>query len=105
MALELKPRQILTTKLAMTPQLQLAIKLLQLSRLELVGTIQQELTENPVLEKVEEPAGEKSDADWQSYFEYYSPRQATGSETEVKDSTGFETYTSSKLSLTEHLLR
>ena len=35
----------------MTPQLQQAIKLLQLSRLELVNTIQQELVENPVLEE------------------------------------------------------
>ena len=37
--------------LVMTPQLQQAIKLLQLSRLELVSTIQQELETNPVLEE------------------------------------------------------
>ena len=35
----------------MTPQLQQAIKLLQLNRLELVGLVQQELEENPVLEE------------------------------------------------------
>jgi RNA polymerase sigma-54 factor len=46
--LELK----LSQKLIMTPQLQQAIKLLQLSRLELVQSIAQELTENPVLEEL-----------------------------------------------------
>jgi RNA polymerase sigma-54 factor len=42
----------LSQKLIMTPQLQQAIKLLQLSRLELVQSVAQELTENPVLEEV-----------------------------------------------------
>jgi len=51
MALELKQTVKLTQSLVMTPQLQQAIKLLQLSRLELVNTIQQELVENPVLEE------------------------------------------------------
>lgn len=41
----------LSTQLTMTPQLQQAIKLLQLSRLELNDQIQQELMENPVLEE------------------------------------------------------
>lgn len=40
--------------LVMTPQLQQAIKLLQLSRLELADAIQAELTENPVLEEAHE---------------------------------------------------
>ncbi len=38
-------------QLRMTQQLQQAIKLLQLSRLELIDTIQEELTENPTLEE------------------------------------------------------
>jgi len=42
----------LAQKLVMTPQLQQAIKLLQLSRMELEQTIQQEIMENPVLEDV-----------------------------------------------------
>jgi RNA polymerase sigma-54 factor len=42
----------LSQKLIMTPQLQQAIKLLQLSRLELVQSVAQELTENPVLEEL-----------------------------------------------------
>ena len=61
--LELK----LSQKLIMTPQLQQAIKLLQLSRLELVQSVAQELTENPVLEELspestEEPEGEGDSA-------------------------------------------
>ncbi|HEX9020988.1 MAG TPA: RNA polymerase factor sigma-54 [Nitrospirota bacterium] len=48
--LELKLQQ----KLIMTPQLQQAIKLLQLSRLELVQSVSQELIENPVLEEAPE---------------------------------------------------
>ena len=51
MALELKQQVKLTQQLVMTPQLQQAIKLLQLSRMELVGLVQQELQENPVLEE------------------------------------------------------
>ena len=51
MGLELKQNLRLSQQLVMTPQLQQAIKLLQLSRLELVNTIQQELVENPVLEE------------------------------------------------------
>jgi RNA polymerase sigma-54 factor len=56
--LELKLQQ----KLIMTPQLQQAIKLLQLSRLDLLDTINQEMEENPLLEEVtsdEDPEAEK----------------------------------------------
>jgi RNA polymerase sigma-54 factor len=51
MAIELKQQLKLTQQLVMTPQLQQAIKLLQLSRLELVDVVQQELQENPILEE------------------------------------------------------
>ena len=51
MGLELKQSLRLTQQLIMTPQLQQAIKLLQLSRLELAEVIQAELNENPVLEE------------------------------------------------------
>ena len=51
MVIELKQQLRLTQQLVMTPQLQQAIKLLQLNRLELVGLVQQELEENPVLEE------------------------------------------------------
>ena len=52
MALDLRQTVKLSQQLVMTPQLQQAIKLLQLSRLELADTIVQELTENPVLEEI-----------------------------------------------------
>jgi RNA polymerase sigma-54 factor len=54
MAIELRQQLKLSQQLVMTPQLQMAIKLLQLSRLELVDTIRQELEENPALEEVQE---------------------------------------------------
>jgi RNA polymerase sigma-54 factor len=52
MAFELRQNLKLAQQLVMTPQLQQAIKLLQLSRLELVDMIQQEMEENPLLEEV-----------------------------------------------------
>jgi len=52
MAFELKQNLKLTQQLVMTPQLQQAIKLLQLSRLELVDIISQEMEENPLLEEI-----------------------------------------------------
>jgi RNA polymerase sigma-54 factor len=59
MALELRQQLKLSQQLVMTPQLQQAIKLLQLSRLELVNVVQQELVENPVLEEsLEEDNGD-----------------------------------------------
>ncbi len=51
MALELRQQLKLSQQLVMTPQLQQAIRLLQLSRLELVETVQRELLENPFLEE------------------------------------------------------
>jgi len=67
MAIELKQQLRLSQQLVMTPQLQQAIKLLQLNRLELVGLVQQELEENPVLEEAadgdEDEAEETSDAE------------------------------------------
>jgi RNA polymerase sigma-54 factor len=54
MALELKLAPKLTQQLVITPQLQQAIKLLQLTRLELVDMISQEMKENPLLEEEEE---------------------------------------------------
>ncbi|HWP57215.1 MAG TPA: RNA polymerase factor sigma-54 [Candidatus Acidoferrales bacterium] len=51
MALEIRQVQRLAQQLVMTPQLQQAIKLLQLSRVELEDLISQELQENPALEE------------------------------------------------------
>ncbi|HOV87682.1 MAG TPA: RNA polymerase factor sigma-54 [Syntrophobacteraceae bacterium] len=95
-ALELKQQLKLTQQLIMTPQLQQAIKLLQLSRLELLETIHQELETNPLLEEIQEenfeaeeveaegsPVEEaysevevaekiREDFDWESYLEEYN---------------------------------
>lgn len=51
MVMEMRLSQKLAMQLVMTPQLQQAIKLLQLSRMELMDTISQEMVENPVLEE------------------------------------------------------
>jgi RNA polymerase sigma-54 factor len=58
MGLELKQHLKMTQQLVMTPQLQQAIKLLQLSRMELVDLIRTEMTENPLLEGADEPEEE-----------------------------------------------
>ena len=62
MAFELRQNLKLTQQLIMTPQLQQAIKLLQMSRLDLVDMVNQEMEENPLLEEVtsdEDPEVEK----------------------------------------------
>lgn len=95
MAVDLKLSMKLGQQMVMTPQLQAAIKLLQMNRLELSETIQSELLENPLLEesselseldqkkaevereaasseKVEEVQPEKNEAtdfDWDAYLE------------------------------------
>ena len=50
MSIEIKQQLKLSQQLVMTPQLQQAIKLLQLSRMELSELVREELMENPVLE-------------------------------------------------------
>ena len=44
----------MSQRLVMTPMLQQAIKLLQMSRLELVDMVKQEMLENPVLDEIED---------------------------------------------------
>src|SRR5260221_11267515 len=63
MALEQRLSVRMSQRLIMTPSLQQAIKLLQMSKLELVDEIQQELNENPVLEEAleEGPAAERAE--------------------------------------------
>lgn len=51
MAFDLKQSLKLSQQLLMTPQLQQAIKLLQLSRVELVDFVTEQLAENPILEE------------------------------------------------------
>ncbi len=54
MALEIKQSLKLSQQLVMTPQLQQAIKLLQLNRMELQEVVTQEMMENPILEEIAE---------------------------------------------------
>ena len=51
MAFELRQQLKLSQQLVMTPQLQQAIKLLQLNRLELAQHCTNEMLENPLLEE------------------------------------------------------
>ena len=66
MALELRQQLKLAQQLVMTPQLQQAIKLLQLSRVELLETVQQEMLDNPFLEEL---SGDESSSDQASQTE------------------------------------
>ncbi len=54
MSMELKQHLKMTQQLVMTPQLQQAIKLLQLSRMELVDLVRTEMNENPLLDGADE---------------------------------------------------
>ena len=91
MALETRLLQKLAQQLVMTPQLQQAIKLLQLSHIDLEDLISQELEENPALEETvpeeegatdEQKKPDKTDelaasdkigsVDWQDYLESHS---------------------------------
>src|SRR5215217_12327 len=59
MAMEMRQELKLSQQLVMTPQLQQAIKLLQLSRMELVDMVRDEMLENPILEDVVESSSEQ----------------------------------------------
>jgi RNA polymerase sigma-54 factor len=59
MSMEIKQHLKLSQQLVMTPQLQQAIKLLQLSRIELADVVREELLENPVLEDSVDLASEQ----------------------------------------------
>ena len=126
MAFELKQTMKLAQQLVMTPQLQQAIKLLQLSRLELVNLASQELQENPLLEESsvvdmeksllegerekdrgpEEVKGELEgvkDINWDEYmqnYEYY-PRPMPPKEDPGR---GVEATLTKKTSLVDHLV-
>src|SRR4030067_2776796 len=83
MALELRQSLKLTQHRVMTPQLQQAIKWLQLSRLELQQAVREELEVTPVLEEdVEGEPEERAEAEAETETE----REASSSETEPDSS-------------------
>ena len=131
MGLEIKQSLALRQSLAITPQLQQAIKLLQLNHLELLEQVQQEMLENPTLEEVpgtntdmtsdveralEHRAAEDSrdtaeqnnnqaeDIDWAKVIEGFqdSPRQPKGS-LGMDELPPIETNLVASSSLPEHL--
>ncbi len=92
MALEIKQELRLSQQLVMTPQLQQAIKLLQLSRLELAGVVEQELQENPVLEETQDVEEERSSAQ-AAEAQLGSAGEAERSETAAAEQSGDATVT------------
>lgn len=127
MAVGLKQSLNLSQTLRMTPQLQQAIKLLQLSRMELETAVRKELEENPVLEEFAESPGEDGSAqeanaaeesaersqdqdpqkqdefDWESYLEpTYKPMQnMAGGTDEIMN---YENLISTTATLYDHLM-
>jgi RNA polymerase sigma-54 factor len=130
MALQLKQSLKLSQQLIMTPQLQQAIKLLQLSRLELLETITTEMETNPLLEEqpteetgeekvfeptiqrledvvkettAKEPVREREDVDWESYVSEYNTGWAE-TPYEDRELPSFESMTANKTNLCSHLM-
>lgn len=104
---QLEMRQ--TQKLLMTPQLQQAIKLLQLPALELNLFLQQSILENPMLEMNEEAEGEvesleqHEDAEFDLEWEQYLHQGDGGYSRGITGKTSFEHYTAGTLSLPQLL--
>ena len=128
MAIEMRLDLKLAQKLVMTPQLQQAIKLLQLSRLELSQMVYQEMLENPVLEdssiEVEPDEGEarlKEEAEsvtegeteqtidvfdmkWDNYLDEDEERhEANVYSDSEEEKPSYEQTLSSRLGLADHL--
>jgi len=127
MALEIRQSLKLAQQPIMTPQLQQAIKLLQLSRMELMDLIRQEQEENPVLEEITEPSVEAEPPSVP--YETIPARSTTGKEKreeetalppgdwrvedyswgaresgETEDRPPFENFLTKKTTLSDHLL-
>ncbi len=112
MALELKQQLKLSQQLIMTPQLQQAIKLLQLSRLELQEYIETELQQNPLLETDITRLKEETPEDvaqrkelkqrWDAYLETYGQDNVPYYEDDERPS--FESTTSKPEGLMDHLV-
>jgi RNA polymerase sigma-54 factor len=92
MALELKQQLRLSQQLIMTPQLQQAIKLLQLSRLELLDTIHQELETNPLLEEGQEELPTEQDSELESITTEETPFQEVQLSEKMREDFDWEGY-------------
>ncbi len=124
MAIEMRLDLKLAQKLVMTPQLQQAIKLLQLSRLEMSQVVYQEMLENPVLEDAnleadqedaevktddervegeEQRAVDLFDLKWDSYMDGDDNSGDVAYFPEDDEKPSYEQTLSSKVGLSEHL--
>jgi RNA polymerase sigma-54 factor len=127
MPIEIRQSLKLTQQPIMTPQLQQAIRLLQLSRMELMDLVRQEEEENPILEEVVDPAAatERAETNLESLAsspaedkeardgEIYIPPIDWRSEGFSRGSKGaaedddrptFESFLTKKATLSDHLL-
>lgn len=126
MALNQKLSLKQTAELRMTPQLQQAIKLLQLSRMELENAIRKEIDENPVLEEVsdspEKVSAETVEAapdtnptvdrdptkqdefDWESYVENQNKPSPIGHAGDHDEIMNYENIISAQQSLIDYLM-
>src|SRR6185312_12120655 len=129
MALEQKLSLRLSQKLVMTPSLQQAIKLLQMTRMELDTLLTQELVENPILEEATEAESAEEEApreeapqeqpattetldhaesmeniDLDAYFGDYWEGSGTSSMMEERDEPPIENSLSREPDLYDHLL-
>lgn len=132
MAVKMSPglKQAQTQSLAMTPQLQQAIKLLTLTHLEMTNVIAEEMVENPMLEEmggendVELPSDEtreatsedfseapmmkeKDDFDWDSYADSFNSNSSTPNmaapSSDPDEMPNYENIVSRSMTLAEHL--
>ena len=134
MGLEQKLQLRMQQQLVMTPQLQQAIKLLQLNHLELSELVGQEIVENPVLEEeaegrtdsmtelqqadqkptTDDPNGEstveadrdRTEIDWERYLEGSNsgPTAGPGIQRGSDDLPGYEQTLTRGITLAEHLM-
>jgi RNA polymerase sigma-54 factor len=125
MGFSLKQSMKLSQQLRMTPQLQQAIKMLQLSKMELETAIRKELNENPLLEemidtvegdpgeemkmnsgntdsdnKVEQDPTKQDEFDWENYSDQSSPKSQSGQ----LEAINYDNFISREEDLHDHLV-
>jgi RNA polymerase sigma-54 factor len=107
-----------TQKLIMTPELRQAIQILQFNNVELSEYLNNQLEANPFLEVVEKKDDNEKDSsyadddnsndkiDWKEVIERYDDisYKANAVATDTENRQSFESYTSKKASLKEHLM-
>src|SRR5262249_25414336 len=89
MSIEIKQVHKLSQQLVMTPQLQQAIKLLQLSRMELVDLVREEMMENPILEDGVDSAQElgKDDPETKEEHSFEGETEVAAPNVETREAT------------------